>query len=394
MSESKSKPSYLASYLSVLDVDGDGKIDINDFLSLFGSGQNEKPALPQLEVRVSDAWSRRNKDLEQLSVSIRDKVSSNRPLARKSSFSMADRRMSSILKRLQLDFNDSNLETLRSAYIDCLTKTKAVEEEISDLVAGSSLASDAERDKIEKRLEKARVLLSQLLQRREELIAEFVANFSVYSITISTAQAEVLLSRIDSGDITRMTSVFAIVSQLTAQFSEAKEASGESTNTAQKYYAMYIGLLELQELIQSEYIDRMDKSYLPGISNVKRDAERLIAETQVLMKNMPTEHLRSYEHNLQAQEFTVEVASIYESVLVEDRTRAIQAREIVRNLLRLAENTLKTVKVASDLVTLMKDSQGLYDEVMQLQTPSLVPFENLELKKEFQAVTEKLKISS
>lgn len=393
MSEPKSKPSYLASYLSVLDVDGDGKIDIDDFLSLFGSGQKEKPALPQLETRVSDAWSRRSKDLDQLSVSIRDKVSSNRPLARKSSFSMADRRMSSILKRLQLDFNDSNLEALRTAYIDCLAKTKSIEEEISDLVAGSSLASDSERDKIEKRLEKAQVLLSQLLQRREELIAEFVANFSIYNVTISTEQAEVLLSRIDSGDITRMTSVFAIVSQLTAQFSEAKEASGESTNTAQKYYAMYIGLLELQELIQSEYIDRMDKSYLPGISNVKRDAERLIAETQVLMKNMPTEHLRSYEHNLQSQEFTVEVASIYESALVEDRTRAIQAREIVRNLLRLAENTLKTVKVASDLVTLMKDSQGLYDEVMQLQTPSLVPFENLELKKEFQAVTEKLKIS-
>lgn len=122
-----------------------------------------------------------------------------------------------------------------------------------------------------------------------------------------------------------------------------------------------------------------------------RPESSIIAETQVLMKNMPTEHLRSYEHNLQSQEFTVEVASIYEGALIEDRTRAIQAREIVRNLLRLAENTLKTVKVASDLVSLMKDSQGLYDEVMQLQTPSLVPFENLELKKEFQAVTEKLK---
>lgn len=391
MSESKQNSSRLTKYLNVLDIDGDGKVDINDFLSLFGSGQKEPAALPELDTRVSEAWNRRSKDLDKLSAAIRDKVGSSRPLARKSSFSMADRRMNSILNRLQLDFNDSNLETLRAAYIDCLIKTKDIEEEISDLVAGSSLASDAERDKIEKRLDKARTLQSHLVQMREDLIADFVANFSIYNVVISKEQAEVLLSRIDSGDVTRMTSVFVIVSQLTAQFSEAKEASGESTNTAQKYYAMYIGLLELQELIQSEYIERMDKSYLPGISSVKRDAEQLIAETQVLMKNMPTEHLRSYEHNLQSQEFTVEVASIYEGALIEDRTRAIQAREIVRNLLRLAENTLKTVKVASDLVSLMKDSQGLYDEVMQLQTPSLVPFENLELKKEFQAVTEKLK---
>ncbi len=157
---------------------------------------------------------------------------------------------------------------------------------------------------------------------------------------------------------------------------------------------MYIGLLQLQELIQSKYVEKVDESYLPGVSQIKRDAEQLVAETQVLMKNMPAEHLRSYESNLQSQEFTIEVASIYKNALMEDHTRAIQAREIIRNLLRLAENTLKTVKIAADLVSIMKDSQGLYDEVMQLQTPSLVPFENLELKKEFQAVTEKLRLGS
>ena len=384
----------LAQHLNALDVDGDGKVDMKDFLALFSSGQKEKPALPNLETLVSQAWGRNNKDLDTLSDTIRSKVSANRPLTRKSSFSTADRRMKSILNRLQLDFNDKDLEAIRAAYLDCLINTKKTEENISDLVAKSSLASEDEKVKIEKHLAKSRLAHGQLIQKREDLITDFVASFSIYNVKISNEQAEVLVSRIDSGDVTQMTSVFAIISQLTAQFSEAKEASGENTKTAQKYYAMYIGLLELQELIQSEYIDRMDHSYLPGISNIKRDAVQLIAETQVLMKNMPAEHVRSYENNLQSQQFTVEVASIYEDALREDRLRAIQAREIVRNLLRLAENTLKTVKVASDLVSLMKDSQGLYDEVMQLQTPSLVPFENLELKKEFQAVTEKLKATN
>ncbi|MBY6006717.1 hypothetical protein KUV62_22565 [Salipiger bermudensis] len=388
------EPKASSSYLSVLDIDGDGKVDIQDFLALFGSRGKAINQIPALENRVAEAWRRKSGELEKLSTAIRGKVDSGSSLAKKSSFSLADRRMNSILKRLQLEFDDDNLEKLRGEYLKCLAAIKEAEGVISDLIASSALVSGNDRGKVEKKLERARALLQQLKGRRQELISDFVQSFSIYNVKISTDQAEVLLSRIDSGDVTRMTSVFAIVAQLTAQFAEAKQASGENTSTAQKYYAMYIGLLELQELVQSEYIERMDKSYLPGISEIKRTAEQLIAETQVLMKNMPIDHLRSYEHNLQSQEFTLEVASVYEDALLEDRARAVQAREIVRNLLRLAENTLKTVKVASDLVSLMKDSQGLYDEVMQLQTPSLVPFENLELKREFEAVTEKLKSSS
>tara|TARA_R110000851_G_scaffold28961_1_gene80342 strand:+ start:265 stop:1449 length:1185 start_codon:yes stop_codon:yes gene_type:complete len=389
MSETKSK----SPYLNFLDRDGDGKVDIHDFLSLFSSNPKAISAVPALTDRASEAWGRRAKDLDRLSASIREKVNSNRSLAQKSTFSMADRRINAILNRLQIDFNDKNLEAVRIGYIDCLAKIKSTEEEISDLIAGSSHAVGKEKNRLEQRLKKVKLLHTSLQDERRRLLSDFVAHFEIYNVVISTDQAEVLLSRIDSGDVTKMTTVFAIISQLTIQFSEAKQASGEKTSTAQKYYAMYIGLLELQEFIQTEYIERMDKNYLPGISRIKQHAELLIAETQALMKSMPEEHLRSYENNLQSQEFTVEVASIYETALLEDRARALQAREIVRSLLKLAENTLKTVKVAADLVSLMKDSKGLYDEVMQLQTPSLVPFENLELKKEFQAVTERLQLA-
>lgn len=390
---SKSKKPYFSSLMNKLDVNGDGNLDISDVSSLFVSRKKGKTAIPTLEDRVSNAWSRRGKDIDKLSSAIMDKVSSNTPLAKKSRFSRADRRMSAILKRLQLDFNDENLESLRSMYIDCLSEIKVLEYEADDLLAASSLANEEERGKIEARLLKINILIENLKEVRENLLTDFVANFSVYDVKISMDQAEVLLSRIDSGDVTRMTSVFAIVAQLTEQFAEAKALSGESSSTAQKYYAMYIGLLELQELIQSEYIEKMDNSYLPGIIEIQRVAKQLITETSVLMKSMPIAHLKSYEHNLQSQEFTVEVASVYKLALDEDRNRVMQAREIVRNLLRLAENTLKTVKVASELVLLMKDSQNLYDEVMQLQTPALVPFKNLELKKEFQAVTERLKLA-
>ena len=57
----------LTQHLNALDMDGDGKVDIKDFLALFSSGQKEKPALPNLETLVSEAWGRNNKDLDKLS---------------------------------------------------------------------------------------------------------------------------------------------------------------------------------------------------------------------------------------------------------------------------------------------------------------------------------------
>ena len=211
-----------------------------------------------------------------------------------------------------------------------------------------------------------------------------------YGVVISSEQPEVLLSRVDSGDITKMTSVFAVIAELTKQFAEAKQATGENTSVAQKYYAMYIGLLEVQEVIQTEYIDRMDKIYLPAINEIKTVAEKLIAETKIFLRSMPDEHKSSYNANLKSQEFTIELANVYEDVLRQDKAKTLEARGIVKNLHKLAENTLKTVTVSAELVSLMKESQGLYNEVMQLQTPDLVPFENLELKRESEAVTLKM----
>ena len=294
------------------------------------------------------------------------------------------------MNRLGLAFNDKDLEKMRLNYVNSLQNIKQLEENLSDLKAHENLADGKEREKIFKEIDKTELNLKKEIENKDQTILEFLKIFSDYGVVISSEQAEVLLSRVDSGDITKMTSVFAVIAELTKQFAEAKQATGENTSVAQKYYAMYIGLLEVQEVIQTEYIDRMDKIYLPGINEIKTLAEKLIAETKILMRSMPDEHQSSYNANLKSQEFTIEVANVYEDVLRQDKAKTLEARGIVKNLHKLAENTLKTVTVSAELVSLMKESQGLYNEVMQLQTPDLVPFENLELKREFEAVTLKM----
>jgi hypothetical protein len=57
----------------------------------------------------------------------------------------------------------------------------------------------------------------------------------------------------------------------------------------------------------------------------------------------------------------------------------------------LAENTLSTVRVSADLSSLIQQGEQMYAQVMDLQTPALVPFENLQMQREFEALTSRLR---
>ena len=72
---------------------------------------------------------------------------------------------------------------------------------------------------------------------------------------------------------------------------------------------------------------------------------------------------------------------------MDDAKKIQRARELVRKHHEVAENTLKTVQVSASLSALMTQNESLYRDLMELQMPELVPFENLQMQREFEAVT-------
>ena len=223
------------------------------------------------------------------------------------------------------------------------------------------------------------------------LLEAFQARMMAYGINLSTEQAEVLLSRVDAGDVSRMTTIFAIISCITTQVSHAKVQTGENLDVTKKYYGIYLGLLELQMHIQTEYIQKVDSNYLPGVQMIGNEARNLMAETQVKLRGSEGRHQEGYRQNIKSQQFTVEVTDIYAAALRADRSKVEEARTIIQRLHELAENTLSTVRVSADLSTLVRQNEGLYKQVISLQTPALVPFENLQMRREFEAVTQRLR---
>lgn len=375
-----------------IDINGDGTADLQDLNAVF-TGERSVEAEPVniVEKRVAQMWAKYEHRLVLLSVSIQKREREGRHWLRFLLPFGQDRKVESILSKLSGQFEDRELLMMRTEFLACIDGLKTLNGQLADAKASQAMHSVSDDGKYTRTIAKIESKIQSQQEERSKTLRNFRNRMEGYGVVLSEPQAEVLLSRIDAGDVSKMATVFVVISGITKQFANAKRESGENIKVAKKYYAIYIGLLELQIRIQSEYIYRIDSQYLPGVFRIGNDARNLAAETRAILKSASSERSTTYHQDIESQEFTVSVTEIYEEALKSDRAKVVRARAMIEELHKLAENTLSAFPVSADLTSLVRQAEGMYEELMSLQTPALVPFENLQLQREFEAVTVRIR---
>ena len=372
------------------DINGDGKVDLSDVRAIF-TGERHVPETDEnfLSRRVKQLWSKHEHKFVLLSLAVQKREKGGRSWVRSKLPFGEERQVTAALQKVGAALEDSELMIAREDYMACLDEIRTLKQQAADVRASISM-QPGDSGKLQRTLDKIEAKSESTAETRIALLNAFRQRMDRYGVSLSNEQAEVLLSRIDAGDVTRMSSVFAVLSAMTSQFADAKRESGENIDVAKKYYAIYLGLLELQMSIQSEYINNVDNGYLPGVRKLGHEARDLLAETKAVIKGSSKEHRDAYRQNISSQEFTIKVTEVYEDSLRADRSKVQEAHAVVQKIHQLAANTLATVRVSSDLLTMMKSAETMLQEVLSLQTPELHPFENLDLQREFEAVTMRL----
>ena len=372
------------------DINGDGKVDLSDVRAIF-TGERHVPETDEnfLSRRVKQLWSKHEHKFVLLSLAVQKREKRGRSWVRSKLPFGEERQVTAALQKVGAALEDSELMIAREDYMACLDEIRTLKQQAADVRASISM-QPGDSGKLQRTLDKIEAKSESTAETRIALLNAFRQRMDRYGVSLSNEQAEVLLSRIDAGDVTRMSSVFAVLSAMTSQFADAKRESGENIDVAKKYYAIYLGLLELQMSIQSEYINNVDNGYLPGVRKLGHEARDLLAETKAVIKGSSKEHRDAYRQNISSQEFTIKVTEVYEDSLRADRSKVQEAHAVVQKIHQLAANTLATVRVSSDLLTMMKSAETMLQEVLSLQTPELHPFENLDLQREFEAVTMRL----
>ena len=298
-----------------------------------------------------------------------------------------DEKIELIFQTVASLINDPELENDRKTLQILKNKILKSQEESSNLSAKSVLASGKERKELENLANKYKKESQEYKNSKVDLIRGVRVRLKLYGLDLNKDQVEVLLSRVDAGDIIGMTTSFSVIAELTKQFSDATIASGENLQVAKKYYGMHVILLELQMHIQKNYINRLRNVYLVRANDIRVENKLLTDETSKLIDDAEGTYLNIYKNNLQSQKYTLKVLGLYEEILRKDLIKIETGLKKVNDNYLVSLNTFQTVTVAADLASLMAENSNLFNEVMSIQVPELIPFENLQMQKEFEALT-------
>jgi len=298
-----------------------------------------------------------------------------------------DERIELIFQSVASLINDPELENNRKTLQILKNKILKSQEKSSNLYAKSVLASGKERKELENLADDYKKDSQEYKDSKVDLIRGVRSRLALYGLNLNKNQVEVLLSRVDAGDIIGMTTSFSVIAELTEQFSDATIASGENLQIAKKYYGMHVILLELQMHIQKNYINRLRNVYLVRANDIRSENKLLIDETFKLIDDAEGTYLKIYKNNLESQKYTLKVLGLYEEILRKDLLKIETGLKKVNDNYLVSLNTFQTVTVAADLASLMAENSNLFNEVMSIQVPELIPFENLQMQKEFEALT-------
>lgn len=267
----------------------------------------------------------------------------------------------------------------------------ALQEKASEQKSKSIILIGTEKKEALQKRQQYEHEIQEYQKNRDSMIKTVQSRLGEFGSELSFEQVETLLVRVNADDILAMTAIFPVVSEIAVSFAKITANSGEDLNHAKKYYSMYVVLLELQLYIQERYIADLTYKYIPRIEQLQNKQNGLIKTTKKEQGKASSKHKKLYSLNLKNQSTTLQAIKLYKVSMQGDLSNMFNAHRLLVADYRLAVNTLNTVTMSSQVSNLISDSSQLFDKIMAMQAPELVPFNNIQMQKEFSALTEKIK---
>lgn len=232
--------------------------------------------------------------------------------------------------------------------------------------------------------------IERMTQEVGQIKREFAHELRAMNLELSDEQVEFLLSTVVGDNMVDLGILFDNVKSITLQLEQLVAESGEDLRSARRYYGLYVVLLQSLNRMHVRVEEAINEHYLPQIDGIVAQAQTLAGDTRRLLHTSP-DKAALLNANLEAQQLTIAAAGVYRQYLDDQAKQVRKAREELDRDIAAAWNTYETVRVSGELVGLVKSSQQLLEGLMNRQIPALRPFENLEMQREFQKLTQQLR---
>ena len=212
-------------------------------------------------------------------------------------------------------------------------------------------------------------------------------------IRLSIDQIRVMTTRVDGDDLAKSIAIFDVTKQISNTLGQLVKDNYFSSNTTTKYYGVYLILSEILGFAQREYITKIDEEYLTKLESYKKSGYQSIEYANEQMRQATMESSKNiFKKNIEAEEFTIKVIDKYKGILLDQKAQLDDALITTDEQIAVAYSTYKTASNSSALMALMVDTQSTFDQILEMQMPEIIPFENIELENEFKSLSDKLNL--
>jgi hypothetical protein len=237
--------------------------------------------------------------------------------------------------------------------------------------------------------------IKKLQGQREKLVEQMAEELRAMGLQLSSDQVQAILLSISGDDIASLVSLFHNVRQITAQLQALMEEDEQDTFTAKRYYGMYVVLLQILVFAHEQFLQRLEREYLPRLEWIEDENEEQRRTTLRLLHGARDKRdereKQTLQANLKSQGVTHRVVQVYRQFLQHQRQMTMDTLEGLDRRLEVATNTYRTAEIASNLVELIRMSVQDLAALQSMRVPELVSFENAELASKFQAITARMR---
>lgn len=221
----------------------------------------------------------------------------------------------------------------------------------------------------------------------ENLKAGFREHLKHIGICVPSETADSFLLPVED-DIVSMAAVISNIGGMTEQLQHLVDKSKEAPTETKRYYGIYVLLVFAVDRIQTQFVNEVDRSFLPKIAEYQTEAAQHIADAQgQISRGGPREQLTA---NIAANQRNIEACRLMSETLKNHRRSVLEENRKVQVLEAAAVNTYKTVRLSFNVGELIGYCEAAFRALRELRLPQLRPFQNARLNEELQKLAERI----
>jgi len=225
----------------------------------------------------------------------------------------------------------------------------------------------------------------------DELEYDLKKKMHVLGILLSREQIRVMTTRVDGDELARSFAIFDVTKQISTTLGKLMKENSFSAQTTVKYYGTYVVLSEILGYSQREYIRKISEIYLPAVDTIEENIEDAIIFAKKSMKETSSDrNLKILKNNIRSNEFSLEVIESYRAILKAQMSSLENALEKTDEQIMVAYSTYDTAANSANLLNLINDTQDAFNNIMNMQVPDIIPFENTALEMKFQEISDQI----